>query len=136
MNRIYRLIWSNRTGTFVAVSENAKSTGKNSSSGATVGARGTRLALTVLVIPVMMSLGTNAYALPAGGVVSAGGASISSGAGSTTITQSTPSAAINWQSFNIGQTETVQFVQPDSNSVALNRVLGSCLLYTSDAADE
>jgi filamentous hemagglutinin family protein len=125
MNRIYRLIWNNRTGTFVAVSENAKSTGKKSSSGATVVAMGARLVLTALAIPVMMSLGTNAYALPAGGVVSAGGASISSGAGRTTIIQSTPNAAINWQSFNIGQTEAVRFVQPDSNSVALNRVLGS-----------
>ncbi|MCX5869591.1 MAG: ESPR domain-containing protein [Deltaproteobacteria bacterium] len=60
MNRIYRLIWNNRTGTFVAVSENAKSTGKKSSSGATVVAMGARLVLTALAIPVMMSLGTNA----------------------------------------------------------------------------
>jgi len=125
MNRIYRLIWNNRTGTYVAVSEKAKSAGKKSSAGATVVARGALLAVTALTIPALISLATNAYALPAGGVVSAGDAAISSGAGSTTITQSTSNAAINWQSFDIGQTESVRFVQPDSNSVALNRVLGA-----------
>ncbi len=103
MNRIYRLIWNNRTGTFVAVSENAKNAGKKSSSGVTVVARGARLAMTALVIPVMLSLGTNVYALPTGGSVSTGGATISSGGGSMTITQSTPSVAINWQGFSIGR---------------------------------
>jgi filamentous hemagglutinin family protein len=32
---------------------------------------------------------------------------------------------INWQTFSIGAGQTVQFVQPGSDSVALNRVLGS-----------
>ena len=30
MNRIYRSIWNDKTGTFVAASENAKSDGKKS----------------------------------------------------------------------------------------------------------
>ena len=73
----------------------------------------------------MLAFGSNAYALPTGGVVSAGSASIGSGAGTTTINQSSQNAAINWQSFSIGQGEAVRFVQPNSSSVALNRVLGS-----------
>jgi len=81
--------------------------------------------LKALAIFLIMSFGVDVYALPFGGVVTAGGASISSGAASTTITQSTQNAAINWQSFNIGQREAVRFMQPNSNSVALNRVLGS-----------
>ena len=35
MNRIYRSIWNDKTGTFVATSENAKSGGRKSSPGAT-----------------------------------------------------------------------------------------------------
>ena len=112
MNRIYRLIRNNRTGTIVPVSENTKSTGKQSSSGTIVVGRSACLTLTALAMPLMLLLGANAYAaLPTGGGVSAGGASISSGAKSVTITQTTPKVAINWQSFNIGQTESVQFVQ-------------------------
>ena len=42
-----------------------------------------------------------------------------------TINQSTDKAVINWQTFNISSGETVQFIQPDAHSVALNRVLGS-----------
>jgi filamentous hemagglutinin family protein len=72
----------------------------------------------------MLAFGPNVYALPTGGAVSAGSATISSGAGKTTINQSSQNAAINWQSFSIAKTEAVQFVQPNSNAVALNRVLG------------
>jgi filamentous hemagglutinin family protein len=121
MNCIYQLIRNDKTGAFVPVSEKTKSAGRRSSSCTT--AMG--CTLKTLVISLMMAFGTNAYALPVGGVVTAGGASISSGAAGTIITQSTQNAAINWQSFNIGQSEAVRFVQPDSSSVALNRVLGS-----------
>ena len=72
----------------------------------------------------MLAFGSNVYALPTGGAVSAGSASIASGAGKTTINQSSQNVAINWQSFSIGADEAVQFVQPNSSSVALNRVLG------------
>ena len=82
------------------------------------------LFLKVLSVYLIVSLGTNGFALPLGGSVSAGSASISSGGGSTTITQSTQNAVINWQSFNIGQNEGVHFIQPNSWSIALNRVLG------------
>lgn len=125
MNCSYRSIWNETTGTFVAVSENATSAGKKTSSSTTASGSGARFGLNVLAVAVMLAFGVEAYALPAGGVVAAGGASISSGAGSTTINQSTSSAAINWQSFNIAAGESVQFVQPGSSSVTLNRVLGA-----------
>jgi len=83
-----------------------------------------RLVLNGLAVSVMLALGTNAYALPTGGAVSAGSATIAGGTGSMTINQSSQNAAINWQSFSIGKAEAVTFVQPNSNSVALNRVLG------------
>src|SRR5450759_3809060 len=131
MNRIYRSIWNDKTGTFVAASENAKSDGKKSSPGATAVAgavagntRFVRKGLAVS-LSLMLAFGPNVYAGPTGGAVSAGSASIAGGAGKTTISQSSQNVAINWQGFNIGQGEAVQFVQPNSNSVALNRVLGS-----------
>ena len=78
-----------------------------------------------LAASLLLAFATNSYALPVNGVVAAGGASIASSAGSMTINQSSQNVAINWQSFSIGATEAVRFVQPNSNSVALNRVLGS-----------
>jgi len=128
MNRTYQSVWNDKTGTFVAVSEITTSAGKKSSPGATAKAGAVagnaRFALKALAVSVMIAFGANVYALPVGGVVTDGAAGISGTATSTTITQSSQNVAINWQSFNIGATEAVQFVQPNSSSVALNRVLG------------
>nr|MCU0986836.1 filamentous hemagglutinin N-terminal domain-containing protein [Acetobacteraceae bacterium] len=64
-------------------------------------------------------------ALPTGGRVVAGQASIASPApGQLTITQTTQRAAIDWQGFSVGQQGHVQFQQPNSASIALNRVTG------------
>ncbi len=62
-------------------------------------------------------------ALPTGGQVSAGAASINTSGNKMNITQSSQNAAINWQTFNIGQNAWVNFAQPNSSSIALNRVL-------------
>jgi len=125
MNCTYRSIWNDTTGTFVAVSENAKSSGKKTSSGRSVASSCSRFALQALALGVALSFGANVYALPTGGAVAAGSASISAGALGTTINQSTQNAAINWQSFNIASGEAVRFNQPSSSSVTLNRVLGA-----------
>ena len=123
VNRIYRSIWNDKTGTFVAASEISSSCRK-SSSGATAVAGKSRFALKALAVSLMLAFGSNIYALPTGGTVSAGSASIAGGVGTTTINQSSQNVAINWQGFNIGAGEAVRFVQPNSNSAALNRVLG------------
>jgi filamentous hemagglutinin family protein len=85
----------------------------------------TPFALRVLAVAVMLSFAPTGYAAPTGGVVAAGAAGVTTSGAKTTITQTTQNAAINWQSFGIAAGETVQFAQPNSNSVALNRVLGS-----------
>ncbi|HEY9399902.1 MAG TPA: filamentous hemagglutinin N-terminal domain-containing protein, partial [Luteimonas sp.] len=84
------------------------------------------LALRALSGSLMLALATvgNAAGLE-GGVVVGGQGSITTNGNITTITQTTSNLVINWQGFSIGTGETVQFVQPGSSSVALNRVLGA-----------
>ncbi|MEN6411520.1 MAG: GLUG motif-containing protein, partial [Veillonellales bacterium] len=65
------------------------------------------------------------FANPAGSTVTSGAASIATNAKTMTVTQTTDKAAINWQSFNISSGEKVQFIQPGTSSVALNRVVGN-----------
>ncbi|MCY7319959.1 MAG: filamentous hemagglutinin N-terminal domain-containing protein, partial [Ramlibacter sp.] len=85
----------------------------------------TPFALRTLAVALMLSFAASSQAGPAGGVVAAGSASIAVTGARTTITQTTQNAAINWQSFGIAAGESVQFAQPNSSSVALNRVLGA-----------
>ena len=66
-----------------------------------------------------------ADSLPVAGSVVSGSASISKTSDVMTINQSTSSATITWDSFSIGSGKTVNFIQPSSSSVALNKVLGS-----------
>lgn len=63
-----------------------------------------------------------AWAAPDGGQVVAGSAAISQSANTTTINQSSSSAVINWNNFNTNINESVNFIQPSSSAVALNRI--------------
>ncbi len=123
MNRIHSSLWNDTAQAVVAVSENTRGTGKKPSTGQ----RGSnaRFVVQALSAGLMLAFGGAAYALPQGGVVAAGSASIASGTSSTTITQTTANAVINWQSFSIGTGQAVQFIQPGTSSVTLNRVLGA-----------
>lgn len=125
MNRSFRSIWSDRTGNFVAVSEHAGSAGQRTSSSVSAAGNAPRFTLQAMAMSALLALGVNAWAQPTGGVVAAGAATIQTGANNTTIQQSTANVVINWQGFNIGAGQSVQFVQPSSSSVALNRVLGA-----------
>lgn len=64
--------------------------------------------------------------LPTGLGVVAGQATASMpNANSMRINQATDKAILNWQTFNIGAGQSVQFVQPATTSVALNRIVGN-----------
>jgi filamentous hemagglutinin family protein len=75
-------------------------------------------------------------AAPSGATVTAGSGSITQNGSTTTVTQNTGKLAINWNSFGIRSGETVNFVQPGSGSIVLNRVTGggaSAILGTLNA---
>jgi filamentous hemagglutinin family protein len=54
-----------------------------------------------------------------------GSAGISQSGNTTNINQSSNKAIINWQGFSIAPQETVNFNQPSSSAVTLNRVIGN-----------
>jgi len=114
MNRPLRATENDNTGNFAVISGNARHSRKK-----------WLLGSTALAGSLAVLCASHAYALPVAGVIAAGSATIASTTNALTINQSSQNTAINWQSFGIGKSEAVKFVQPNSNSVALNRVLGS-----------
>jgi filamentous hemagglutinin family protein len=66
------------------------------------------------------------FAAPAGGVVAQGGANIiGQGTNQVTINQSTNKAIINWQTFDVGNNQSVTFNTPGANAATLNRISGN-----------
>ena len=78
-----------------------------------------------LVVSALLGSATILSASPSGGTVTSGSANIVQSGATTNITQSTDKASINWQNFSIGANETVNFNQPNVNSITLNRVVGN-----------
>ncbi|WP_426337993.1 YDG domain-containing protein [Pseudoduganella sp. S-14] len=118
MNRIFRVVWNASMGMWQVRSELGGAHGKARS------ARATRRAMAAASLSL---LGGAALAadLPSGGVVVAGQGQISQQGSSMTIKQAGAKMAIDWNSFSIAKGNTVNFVQPSSSAVALNRVTGS-----------
>ena len=65
------------------------------------------------------------HAAPTGGNIVGGTGSISQTDLTTTINQTSQNLAVDWQSFNVNTNEKVNFVQPNTSSIALNRILGN-----------
>ena len=87
------------------------------------------LALSMLAIlsfsSAVLASDLAADALPTGGQVVAGQATISQSANTMNIDQTSQRAVVNWQSFNVGSNAQVNFNQPNAQAVTLNRVTGS-----------
>ncbi|MFD1215818.1 two-partner secretion domain-containing protein [Microbulbifer celer] len=64
-----------------------------------------------------------ALAGPKGGVVTGGDGDISINDLATIVDQKTDLLSIDWDSFNLSEEELVKFLQPNSSSVVLNRIL-------------
>lgn len=78
-----------------------------------------------LAIAAQMLVVAPAWAAPTGGEIVGGTGSIEQQGAETTIVQKTDRLAIDWQGFDVGKSERVEFVQPGQNAVALNRILGN-----------
>jgi len=111
MNRIYRLVWSAVRSVWIPVAETARGRGKRSSPALVAAA----LSLTCAI----------AQATPTGGQVTAGTGSITQSGSTTTITQGTQNLSLTWASFNIAPQQSVNFVQPSTSAIAVNRILGT-----------
>jgi len=116
MNKIYRMIWSKAKEQWVVVSE--KVSAKGAIPSVTVGA---------LTMAALLAAGGGAFALdpgalPTGGRITAGNATITTSGNQMTINQSSQQMIANWNSFNIGQNAGVSFNQPNSGATALNRI--------------
>ena len=134
MNHVFKLVWSRSLGMLVPVAEVVRTVGRG---GRRLSLRARRrlarrgmerlglapLAPTALLAALVAPVA--AQALPQGGQVTAGSASIASSGATMTVTQTSQKAVIDWQNFSIGANETVNFRQPGASSVALNRVLGN-----------
>ncbi|MCX8017570.1 MAG: filamentous hemagglutinin N-terminal domain-containing protein, partial [Rhodocyclaceae bacterium] len=114
MNKSYRIVWSQVRQAYIVAHEKA----------AWGGRPGATLAAAAALLLGLISPGLAAD-LPTGGQIVAGSGSIAQSGNTMTVTQSTDRLAANWQSFSIGQGYAVNFVQPSTSSIALNRVLGS-----------
>ena len=137
MNHIYRLVWSSLSGAWVAAAETSPACGKagtvlratapmlKRAAKPPLEATLPRLSLALACLLALPAHALDAAALPKGGQVTAGSASISSGGNTLQVLQNSQRAALDWQSFQIGSGATVNFVQPNSSAVALNRVLGN-----------
>jgi trimeric autotransporter adhesin len=124
MNKVHRIVWSDRRQAWVVAHEAAGTRGKPSST------RKAAMAAAVLALlggtaggAAAQAAGPAPHALPSGGQVVGGVANIGTQGARMEIVQTSPRAAIDWQRFDIGAQAQVHFQQP-AGGAALNRVLG------------
>ena len=133
MNHYYRLVFNTFRQLWMAIPESGRGHSLGGAQPAPASA-GTTHRATAFAVPLLTltlaSLSSAAGALdaatlPTGATVTTGAATLSTAGNTLTVHQTTEKTALNWQSFNIGSSATVNFVQPSTTSIALNRVTGS-----------
>ena len=127
MNHIYRSIWNEALGTWVAVSEIASGQGKRAKNrrNKTMTASPSKDWQSYLATTFLLLASTTAYALPTGNELIAGQATVATpNANTMQINQASQNAVINWQGFSVGQNQAVNIQQPNAQAALLNRVVG------------
>lgn len=132
-NGLFRLVFNRERGAWMAAAEFVRCQGKGAGKARTVRRR---VALALLAAAALDAAA--APRLPAGTVpvpVSAGGAGFVSRGAATysapvptatgnalTITQTSPKAVLNWNSFNLAAGSSVSFSHPNASAATLNRI--------------
>ncbi|WP_185230898.1 filamentous hemagglutinin N-terminal domain-containing protein [Teredinibacter franksiae] len=80
--------------------------------------------LSAMALVIQLASGT-AFAGPEGGVVKGGTGSITSTGNTTIIEQLSNRMAIDWQNYDVSASERVNYIQPSSSSISLNRILSN-----------
>ena len=83
------------------------------------------VALTLTMTIPLVTMPDLALALPHGGGVAKGQATLGYSTGKLLVTQSTSSATFNWSSFNVKSGQSVVYRTPGSSSVSLNYIGGT-----------
>jgi filamentous hemagglutinin family protein len=154
MNRSYRLVWSQSTQTYQAVAETAKGRGKapglrairrqwawvfsgvvssvalnTGLGGLSYAQQAPPTAANASVAPVAVALIPSPKQLPMLSAVTQGQVNLSQTQNTNqavlSVIQNSDKAVINWNEFNLGVNASVNFIQPNSSSVILNRVIDS-----------
>jgi filamentous hemagglutinin family protein len=124
MNRIYRLCWNRASQQWVPASELAHSAAPAPlSRKRIVGHRA--VMLSVLAASLLAAGAAYAGGGPIGGQITSGSGQIQQIGNTTVIHQNSQTLTLNWQSFDIGANQTVDFLQPGSSSIAVNRIFSS-----------
>ena len=113
MNKIYRLVWNRTLQAWIPVSEISGGLARG-------GNKSSRNKLLVASLTLCTAV---AQANPSGGVVTVGSGSIDQTANTTTIHQGSQNLSLNWNSFNIGAKDIVNYIQPSAASIAVNRII-------------
>lgn len=120
MNRVYQVVWNQSKRVWQTASELGRRQRGQSSSGHIASSLQKITAGTLF----LFALPLHAVDLPTGGQVVAGQGSIHTNGSTLTVQQNSQNLAIDWQSFSIAEGNKVQFVQPNAQAAALNRVTG------------
>lgn len=116
MNQSYKLVWNALQQVWVVASELAKGHKKAWSQQLIVSVCAALACSSTLAAPA-------AQALPQLANISSGTATVSNPVqGQLLVNQTTDKLIANWSSFNVGAQARVDFIQPDSSSIALNRI--------------
>ena len=118
MNRVYALVWNQALGCWNVTPEGARRRRR----------AGSGKGLLVAVASVLTIGGLpSAFALPSGETVVSGTADILryDEQQQMSINQHTDKLILNWNDFSVEGGQTVTFNQPQSTSIALNRVIGA-----------